>query len=228
MNLLTNTATMSSRDIAELTGKQIGHIHRDFKKMMSDLGYDNGGLMPSPYLDQGFTYDVDGQNRISAINLNQQLTLTLVSGYSAKLRMAIIKRWQELESNQAPAIPQTYAAALIEAGRLAQVAEDQAEQLAIAAPKVAFVDELVNRDNLMTATQVGQKHKMSAIKLNRFLDELGGVYSKRVERGRVFLQPFINKGYGELKQNNTGHDQPLFTNKGEIWINEQLAAKGDG
>ena len=225
MNLLSNTATMSSREIAELTGKQISHVHRDFKTMMNDLGVTDNGVLTtsgaSSKYGSAFDYELDAQGRIALINLNQELTLTLVSGYSAKLRNSIIKRWKELEANQENqlSLPQSFAEAL-------RLAADQAEQLAIAAPKVAFVDELVNRDNLMTATQVGQKHKMSAIKLNRFLDELGGVYSKRVERGRVFLQPFINKGYGELKQNNTGHDQPLFTNKGEIWINEQLAAKG--
>ena len=221
MNLLTNTATMSSREISELTGKRHADVMRDIRNMCDALSIPQNADL---HCDQS------GPNGkfLDFYKLSEDLTITLVTGYSIKLRHNVIKRWQELESNQAPAIPQTYAAALIEAGRLAQVAEDQAEQLAIAAPKVAFVDELVNRDNLMTATQVGQKHKMSAIKLNRFLDELGGVYSKRVERGRVFLQPFINKGYGELKQNNTGHDQPLFTNKGEIWINEQLAAKGDG
>ena len=45
------------------------------------------------------------------------------------------------------AIPQTYAAALLEAGRLAQLNEQQAEQLAMAAPKVEFVDKYVTADS---------------------------------------------------------------------------------
>lgn len=78
----------------------------------------------------------------------------------------------------------------------------------------------------MTASQVGQKHKLSAIKLNKFLDELGGVYNKGVKRGRVFCQPFIDKGYGELKQTEMGHSQALFTTLGEQWINKKLITEG--
>lgn len=216
-NLLTNTATMSSREIAALTGSRHDAVRKSARRLEADQ------ILTSPLAESAFRTNSGSHQEF---HFNKRDSLILVARLSPEFTAAIVDRWQELESQHTPAIPQTYAAALIEAGRLAQIAEEQAEKLAIAAPKVAFVDELVNRDNLMTATQVGQKHKMSAIKLNRFLDELGGVYSKRVERGRVFLQPFINKGYGELKQNNTGHDQPLFTNKGEIWINEQLAAKG--
>ena len=112
MNQLINSdnLTMSSREIAELTGKQLSHVHRDFKAMTVDLGFSVDGfnklLMPSPNMDQGFTYEMDEQKRIKTIFLNRELTLTLVSGYSAKLRNAIIKRWQALESKQLqPALP---------------------------------------------------------------------------------------------------------------------------
>ena len=145
---------------------------------------------------------------------------------SKAVRKSVLKKVRELESQQAPKIPQTYAAALIEAGRLALEVEKKAEQLAIAAPKVAFVDNCVERSTLLTASQVAQKHKMSAIKLNQFLDELGGAYNKGVKRGRVFCQPFIDKGYGELKQTELGHSQALFTTLGEQWINEKLISEG--
>lgn len=145
---------------------------------------------------------------------------------SKAVRKSVLAKVRELESHQAPKIPQTYAAALIEAGRLALEVEKQAEQLAIAAPKVAFVDNCVERSTLLTASQVAQKHKMSAIKMNKFLDELGGVYNKGVKRGRVFCQPFIDKGYGELKQTELGHSQTLFTTLGEQWINEKLISEG--
>ena len=67
---------------------------------------------------------------------------------------------------------------------------------------------------------------MSAIKLNKFLDELGSVYSKSVKRSRVFKQSFIDNGMGELKQTVQGYSQALFTAVGEVWINEQLINEG--
>lgn len=116
-------------------------------------------------------------------------------------------------------IPQTLGEAL-------QLAADQAKQLELQAPKVAFVDNCVERGQLMTATQVAQKHKMTAVKLNRFLDELGGVYSKSVKRSRVFVQSFIDNELGETKQTEQGYSQALFTAKGEQWINEKLLIEG--
>lgn len=123
-----------------------------------------------------------------------------------------------MKKKQAPQVPQTYAEAL-------QLAADQAKQLELAAPKVAFVDNLVERTNLLTATQVAQKHGKSAIWLNKILSEMK-VYNRAVKRGKVFQQWFVDKGYGEMKKNEMGYDQPLFTNSGEVWINEKLFGEG--
>lgn len=98
-------------------------------------------------------------------------------------------------------------------------------QLALAAPKVNFFDKVVERTTLMTASQIGQKLGMSAIKLNLRLDELN-VYSKTVKRGRIFKQWFVDRGYGELKQTEQGYSQPLFTTAGEAWIVERLTSEG--
>lgn len=136
---------------------------------------------------------------------------------SKGVRKSILNKLKDLQSpQQAPKLPQTFSEAL-------QLAADQAKQLELQAPKVAFVDKLVTRDNLMTATQVAQKHGKSARWLNVKLME-HDVYSKAVKRSKVFRQWFIDKGYGEFKQSETGFDQSLFTNAGEAWINELLTA----
>ncbi len=98
-------------------------------------------------------------------------------------------------------------------------------ELALAAPKVNFFDKVVERTTLMTATQIAQKLGMSAIKLNKYLDELG-IYAMGVKRARVFKQWVIDKGYGELKQTELGYSQPLFTTAGEAWIVERLTSEG--
>ena len=123
-----------------------------------------------------------------------------------------------LESKLAPKIPQTLAQAL-------RLAADQAEQLEIQAPKVAFFDRVAARETLMTATQVAQKVGKSAIALNKMLDDLD-VYSRNVKRARVFKQWFVEAGYGELKQTELGYSQPLFTPAGEIWVIQKLVSEG--
>lgn len=207
----TDKLTMSSREIAELTGKRHPDVKRDIVNMLHDL--------VEVVSDFAHIY-FDSMNREQTeYLLDRDHTDCLLTGYSAKARMLIIQRWRDLESQQAPQLPTSFAEAL-------QLAADQAKQLELAAPKVAFVENLVERHTLMTATQIAQKHGMSAIKLNKFLDELGGVYSKNVKRGRAFIQSFLDKGYGEMKQTEMGHSQALFTPAGEVWIHEQMISEG--
>lgn len=144
-------------------------------------------------------------------------SIVVVAQLSPEFTAALVKRWDELERGAAPAIqiPQSFADAL-------QLAADQAKQLELAAPKVAHYDKVVDRHTLLTATQVGQKIGLSAIMLNRVLDEIG-VYNKALKRGRAFKQWFIDKGLGEMKQTDMGHSQPLFSLKGEAWVVERLA-----
>lgn len=173
-----------------------------------------------PTHDEFFAMESTGGRSRQVMNLDHDQMMLVGMRESKAVRKNVLTKIKQLISNepQQPQIPTNFAEAL-------QLAADQAKQLELAAPKVAFVDNLVNRDNLLTATQVGQKHKLSAIKLNRILSELD-VYNRAVKRGKVFKQWFIDKGFGENKKTELGFDQPLFTNAGEIWINEKLHAEG--
>lgn len=207
-----NSVTMSSLEIAELTGKLHKNVKRDIDTMLADLKEDA--------LNFEHIY-LDSMNRQqTAYRLDRRHVDCLLTGYSAVLRMKVIDRWQELEVQQQPAhrIPQTFAEAL-------RLAAEQAEQLALAAPKVEVFDRIVNRGVLMTATQVGQKISLSAVKLNQMLGELN-VYNRSVKRARAFQQWFIDKGFGEMKQTEQGYSQPLFTNAGEMWVVQQLKENG--
>ena len=114
-----------------------------------------------------------------------------------------------------PAIPQSFAEAL-------QLAADQAKQLELAAPKIAHYDKVVERDTLLNATTVAQSVGVkSANALNKILEAMR-VYNMTCKRGKAFQAWFVDKGYGEMKQGDTGHHQALFTTKGQAWIIEKL------
>ena len=150
--------------------------------------------------------------------------MTLVGMRESKaVRRNVLAKLKEMEI---PKVPQTYAAALLEAGRLALELEQAEAQLAIAAPKAAIVDRVMERTNLLNATQVGQQFGMSAVAMNRHLDNLGCVYSKGVKRGRVFQQNWLTTGFGEMKQTEQGYPQALFTTSGAMRVIEILTSEG--
>lgn len=194
--------TMSSREIAELTGKQHSHVKRDIDNMCAEINH--------PELE-GSTFEHRG-NWYTQYHLDKELTLCLIAGYSAKLRMTIIKRWQELESKQAPQIPQTYAEAL-------QLAADQAKQLELAAPKVAFVDNYVESSGNKTFREVAKLLKanerqfrsfMVANKIQYVLNGSWAAYQNHIDAGR-----FTHKT-GE--KNGHAYTECRFTPKGIQWI----------
>lgn len=165
------------------------------------------------------SFTQDGHFKPTSFFILNYDQMTLVGMRESKgVRKSILNKLKELAVQKSPRLPQTFAEAL-------QLAADQAKQLELQAPKVAFVDKLVEKGSLMTATQVAQKHGKSAKWLNAKLVE-HDVYSKAVKRSKVFRQWFIDKGYGENKQSEAGFDQSLFTNAGEVWINELLIAHG--
>ena len=211
--LQTNNQTMSSREIAQLCNKDHRHVLRDIDDL--NATYE---VMALPKVGQS-DYIADNGQSYRQFLLSKEQTIDLITGYRADIRIRINRRWQELEANaNSPVIPQSFADAL-------QLAADQARQLELAKPKISHYDNVVERAGLLNATQVAQKVRLSAVAMNKVLDELG-VYNKAVKRSRVFQQWFIDKGLGEVKQTDQGFSQAMFTKRGEAWIIERLISEG--
>ena len=90
--------TMSSREIATLCDKRHSDVKRDIDVMTEQLEID---------VRKFAHIYLDSMNRQQTeYLLDKETCLCLVAGYNAKLRMAIIKRWQELEQAGTPTAPQ--------------------------------------------------------------------------------------------------------------------------
>ena len=203
--------TMSTRVIAELCEKEHRNVKRDSEVMFQGLQLDA--------LNFEHIY-LDSMNRQQTeYLLDEELTMTLVTGYNIVLRNRVIKRWKELESREL---------SKMEILQMALESEQQKlvlqTQLELQAPKVQYFDRVADVGNLMTASTVGKKLGMSAQVLNKHLKPLK-VYDLR-QAGKVFAQWFIDKGFGEVKKTSNGYNTSKFTNKGEQWIVEKLTSGG--
>lgn len=212
--------TMGTKEISVLLGKN----HSDIKRSADRLK-ESGVIGGSQPLAESKFSNEQGREFME-YRLNKRDSLVLVAQNCPELTAAIVDRWQELESASKPQVPQTYSAALLEAGRLAMELEQSQAQLAIAAPKADVFDMVIERDALLNATQVAQQIGMSAIKMNRKLDELGGVYNKCIKRGRAFCHDWVLSGYGEMKITEMGYPQPLFTTRGSLRVAEIFTSEG--
>ena len=208
--------TMSSREIADLVEARHNDVIATIERLFAK------GLLRSTRKTRR---EETGGRPIEVYDLTERDTHLVVSGYSDEHRARVIDRWQELEAKQSKPAELSRMDILKLAMESEQARIEAEEKLAIAAPKVQFFDKVVERDTLMSATQVAQKLGLSAVALNKHLDELD-VYSKNIKRARVFKQWFIDKGLGELKQTELGYSQPLFTTAGEAWVVERLTSEG--
>ena len=95
MNMLAqfnqNQKTMSTRVIADLCEKEHFHVKRDCEVMFQGLGLDLNRYI------QNWIHPQNGQSYVEYL-LDEELTMTLVTGYNIVLRNRVIKRWKELEA----------------------------------------------------------------------------------------------------------------------------------
>lgn len=232
MNTLINQELkkMSSLEISELTGKRHDNVKRLIESFSQDIE-SRKALIARPHSEvmqkevNGRIYEYEVY--IFAGEQGKLDSITIVAQLCPEFTAALVKRWYELENQslkpQLPDFTNPVEAARawadeVEAKLIAQ------KQLELAAPKVEYFDRVADVGNLMTASVVGKKIGMSAQVLNAHLQEMK-VYDKR-QKGRVFQQWFIDKGYGELKKTDNGYNQSKFTNKGEQWVIQKFTSEG--
>lgn len=106
--------TMSTREIAQLLGKQHSNI-----KISAERLAENGTIAL-----QGSKFEHCG-NWYNEWLLNKRDSVLLVAQNCPEFTAAIVDRWQELESQQAPKLPQSFSQALQLAADQARLIEEQ-------------------------------------------------------------------------------------------------------
>lgn len=208
--------TMSSREIAELTGRDHGNVMRDIRTMLDDLQASN--LNP---VCETTTYAGANGQRYPQYELDRDTCLTLLLGYDAVARMKVVKRWQELEAQAAPAVPRTMSQALRLAAEQAEQIEQQQAALALAAPKAEYVDRYVAANGAKGFRQVAKllganEHAFRAwLQDEKIMYRLGGEWTAHqchIDAGRFVVKT------GVAQANEHAFNATKFTPKGVNWV----------
>ena len=145
---------MSSREIAELTGKRHSDVMRDIRNMYESLGE---RISASAY------FDTQNKER-RHYELGRDHTDCLLTGYSASARMTVIKRWKQLEQKEAETPEQLMARALISAQ---SVIDEKNQLLEQAKPAIELHESIVNDESTLSMRDAG---KQLQVKPNKFIE----------------------------------------------------------
>lgn len=224
MKLSNSVVTMSSREIASLTGSNHSDVRRSIERL-SEANLLSQPLADTPYINE--------QNRQTyyEYHLNKRDSLVVVVRLSPEFTAVVVDRWQELEHKSQ--VPQSLPEALRLAADLAEEKQQLENQLSIAAPKVEFVDRYVKENGSMTFRQVAKLLNAKEHEFNCFLLDQHIMY--RLNGALTPRQQHSALGRFEVKTgtntlNNHAFAQSRFTPKGVKWVGglwaEYLAKKG--
>ena len=212
MNLVTSSAiTMSSQQIADLVNSRHDSVRRTIERLAEK------GVIQLPPL-------VEVKNHLGQtvwlFQVCKRDSFVVVAQLSPEFTAALVDRWQELESAAQEVKPLTHLeTARLLVSSLEQI-EQQAQQLAIAAPKVEFVDKYVKATGLKGFRQVA---KLLGAKENDFREFLcDNKIMYRLGAEWVPYANHIDAGRFEVKTgaSDTGHafNQAKFTPKGVAYV----------
>ena len=227
--LVKKEITMTSLEIAEYTGKLHKHINRDIRNMLGELGKDRSNF-------EHIFKDSYGRDQTGFI-LPKKEVLCLVSGYSIKLRMAIIDRLEELE-NQVPALPdftnpaaaaRAYADQWEKNEKLSIENARQSVKILTDKPMVEFAKTVEGTNKTISigamaklSGLIGRNTLFNRLRDNKILIPFGRERNKPYQR-------FLSSGYFEVSETivkRTNGDQITFTTsvtgKGQVWLMKKI------
>lgn len=196
--------TMSSREIAELTGKRHDNVRVDVEKMAADLSLK---IQEKPETS-------NGGRPTKVFHLSKRETLILVSGYSVELRTRIIDRWMELES--APSRRLTTTETLIQMLQLQAEVERRQEEQGRAIAQLEDKVALVEATALLSHRPANSE---SIVHIRQRIGRLFGLSSGVVDH--VMRQsPYSPKPAGNVRNEHTDAEGATYT----VWWTKDVTA----
>ena len=157
-------ATMTSLEIATVTGKRHADVMRDVRTMLEQLNIGERKFASSYLSDQN--------KQLPCFALDRIHVECLLTGYSIPLRMKVLERLKELEAGSHVSVPSSFAEAL----RLAADQQEQIQQLQItnqhSAMKIDVLEQLLAAG--VSAPEFCRRlNGVNTMKVNDFLLDAG-------------------------------------------------------
>ncbi|KTC33741.1 phage antirepressor protein [Pseudomonas sp. ABAC61] len=194
--------TMSSVEIAELTGKLHKNVLADIRSMLAELEIDSADFS-AQYKDSTGRF-------LPCFNLNREMTDTLLTGYSAKMRLAVVRRWRELEA----VIAQPRELSRMDLIQLAFEAEQARLQLTIQveaqATKIHSLENLFKEG--MTHTQFCKGlNGVNVMQVGKYLESRSWLYNESKSGLRLRVASYARDKYMTEHQHEvTPHGKEAF------------------
>ena len=210
--------TMSSREIADLVESRHDSVKRTIERLQ-----DKGLIQLTPM--------VEVKNHLGQVVTEYQLikrdTYVVVAQLSPEFTARLVDRWQELENQQMPQIPQTLSEALRLAADQAEQIERQNLLLEQQRPKVEFVQRYVEAG---TTKSLRETAKILRVPERAMIDCLVGDGLLFRQSGNLLpYQKYHVKGLFDVKTGTTeyGHNytQTRVTSKGIEYIASRYASE---
>ena len=210
--------TMSSREIADLVESRHDSVKRTIERLQ-----DKGLIQLTPM--------VEVKNHLGQVVTEYQLikrdTYVVVAQLSPEFTARLVDRWQELENQQMPQIPQTLSEALRLAADQAEQIERQNLLLEQQRPKVEFVQRYVEAG---TTKSLRETAKILKVPERAMIDCLVGDGLLFRQSGNLLpYQKYHAKGLFDVKTGTTEHGhnytQTRVTSKGIEYIASRYASE---
>ena len=218
MNKNSSVLTMSSREIADLVESRHDSVKRTIERLQ-----DKGLIQLTPM--------VEVKNHLGQVVTEYQLikrdSYVVVAQLSPEFTARLVDRWQELENQQMPQIPQTLSEALRLAADQAEQIERQNLLLEQQRPKVEFVQRYVEAG---TTKSLRETAKILRVPERAMIDCLVGDGLLFRQSGNLLpYQKYHVKGLFDVKTGTTeyGHNytQTRVTSKGIEYIASRYASE---
>ena len=216
-SLPSNSATMSSLEIAKLTGKEHSKVIADIQRILFEAEIGDAEFRAS--------YITEQNKELPCYNLPRRECDLVISGYTVKYRLLIIDRWHELEAKQEHQIPKTFSAALRLAGELQEKVELLQLEAKENAPKVEFALAVRRMEGACKigefgkAIGIGQNKLFARLREDEILMENNLPYQKYIDQELFVVieqTPYTDRA---------GKSHPTFTTmvtgKGQVYLEKK-------